>query len=247
MILKTKYLDIKTDSFSFKNPKQMRKRLENSFKTCFTDKPNVNYIQDNDSEGINLKYEPNLNYLSTPFPIDPDDLIFLNIGHTEGYKIMDDDYTCRGFHYEPNHSYSINEDPIMCKRGFHFCRELANCFMYYRPTASIDKASSVTYDLDIFKFFKVKSNGTTYKFFDKCCTNSISILDECTTEEILEAFKEHFNWRLFRPNKFKVKLRDELYEYYDNCFHKIIQNDQSEKLEKLNNQLTWTFYIPEED
>ena len=247
MILKTKYFDIETDMLSFKEPESIRERLERKFKNCFTDKPTTNLVYECNPFKISLKYEPTPSYFYAPFPIYQDDLIFQDVGYIEGYKIMDEDYTCRGFHYEHNHSYSIEEDPIPCEKGFHFCRELADCFNYYRPTAHSDMAHNITYDLDVFKFFNVKSNGITYKLGDKYCTNNITILEECSTKEILEAFKERFNELLFRPNEFKVKLRDELYEYYDNCFHKIIQSEQSEKLEKLDNQPTWTFYIPEED
>lgn len=211
MILKTKYLDIETDLFSFKEPESIRKRIENRFKNCFTDKPSTNLEYTIDSVKISFNYEPTKSYFSTPFPIDSEDLIFLNIGCADGYKIMYDDYTCREFHYEHNHSYSIEEDPIPCERGFHFCRELANCFNYYRPTVHSDMAHNITYDLDVFKFFNVKSNGTTYKLGDKCCTNNITILEECSTEEILKAFKEWINGEWLNPNNFKVKLREKFY------------------------------------
>jgi len=247
MILQTKYFDLETDMFSFKNPESIRQQLEEKYRHCFTDEPHNETITYNDQFKIHLKYKRINDFLSInpEFPIE--ELLFPEVGCIEGYKIMDDDYTCRGFHYEPYHTYSIEEDPVPCEKGFHFCRELANCFNYYRPTSHSDMAHNITYDLDVFKFFNVKSNGITYKLGDKYCTNNITILEECSTKEILEAFKERFNELLFRPNEFKVKLRDELYEYYDNCFHKIIQSEQSEKLEKLDNQPTWTFYIPEED
>lgn len=226
MILKTKYLDIETDLFTFKDPEQIRERLDNRFKNCFTDKPSTNLEYTIDSIKISFNYEPTKSYFSTPFPVDPEDLIFLNIGCMEGYKIMDDDYTCRGFHYEPNHSYSIDENIIPCRKGFHFCRELTDCFNYYRPTAHIDMAHNILYDLDVFKFFNVKSNGTTYQLGDKYCTSNIIILEECSTEEILEAFKKHFNELLFNPNKFKVKLRGGLYLFRNGIYHNIIPDGE---------------------
>lgn len=240
MILKTKYFDIETDLFSFKNPEQIRKRLENSFKNCFTDQPSTHLEYTINSIKISFNYEPTKDYFFTPFPVDPEDLIFSNIGCMEGYKIMDDDYTCRGFHYEPNHSYSIDENIIPCRKGFHFCRELTDCFNYYRPTAHSDMASNITYDLDVFKFFNVKSNGVTYKLGDKYCTNNITILEECSTEEILEAFKKRFNELLFNPNKFKVKLRGWLYSFHDGVYHKIIPDGE------LNKQPTWYTYLKED-
>ena len=244
MILKTKYFDLETDSFSFKEPESIRERLENSFKNCFTDNPSTTDIRCiNNSMKISFKYEPTIDYFNTPFPIYPDDLIFQDVGHIEGYKIMDDDYTCRKFHYEHNHSYSIDEDPIPCEKGFHFCRELTNCFYYYCPTAHSDMASNIIYDLDVFKFFNVESNGITYKLGDKYCTNNITILEECSIEEILEAFKKHFNELLFDPNKFKVKLRGELYSFHNGIYHKIIPDGIPDGV--LNKYSNWYIYLKE--
>lgn len=237
MILQTKYFDIETNTFLFKNPKAIREQLEETFKNCFTDKPSTNLAYECGPVDIILKYEPTKDFFSMPFPIDSNDIIFSNVGCIEGYKIMDDDYTCRKFHYEPNHSYTIEGDPFPCKRGFHFCKELADCFNYYQPTPYIDMSYNITYDLDVFKFFNVKSNGTTYQLRDKYCTNNITILNECSTEEILEAFKK---WDgKWSANYLWIKLRDEYYEYHDGIFHKVIPG------EKLDNQPTWYIYSEE--
>ena len=241
MILQTKYFDLGTDTFSFKEPESIRKRLDIKFKNYFTDKPtNTNLKYGDNVFQISLKYEPTKGFFSTPFPIVPEDLIFQDVGCAEGYKIMDDDYTCLGFHYEPNHYYSIDENIIPCRIGFHFCRKLVNCFDYYRPTVHSDMAHNITYDLDVFKFFNVKSNGTTYQLGNKYCTNNITILDECSTEEILKAFKEWITGEWLDLNNFKIKLRGEFYEYHDGIFNKVIPG------EKLNNQLTWHIYYEED-
>ena len=203
MILETKYFDIEADSFSFKEPESIRERLDRKFKNCFTDRPSTNLAYECGPYKISLKYEPTPSYFYAPFPIYPDDLIFQDVGHIEGYKIMNSDYTCHGFHYEPNHTYSIEEDPIPCERGFHFCRELADCFNYYLPWV-IDRE---TFNLDCRKYFKVKSNGTTYLLDDKYCTNNITILEECSTEEILEAFNKWLN----KTYNYRVKLREKFY------------------------------------
>lgn len=221
MILKTKYFDLETDLFIFKNPEQIKERLENSFENCFTDKPTTN-IEYNAPVKISLKYEPTKDYFNTPFPIYKNDLIFSDIGCVNGYKIMNSDYTCRRFYYEPYHTYSIEEDPIPCERGFHFCKELDDCFNYYIPWVINRK----TFNLDFHKYFKVKSNSTTYLLDDKYCTNSITILDECSTEEILEAFKKWITEEGLNRNNFKVKLRGEYYEYHDGIFNKVIPGEK---------------------
>ena len=239
MILQTKYFDIETDLFSFKNPESIRQRLEEKNYIYFTDKPYNETIIYNDQFRVHLKYKRINDFYSINFDFLNEELLFPDVGCIKGYKIMDEDYTCREFHYEPNHSYSIKEDPIPCERGFHFCRELADCFNYYCPAAHIDMAHNITYDLDVFKFFNVKSNGTTYKLGDKYCTNNITILEECSTEEILEASKKHFNELLFNPNKFKVKLRGGLYSFHDGIYYNIIPDGE------LDKQLTWYTYLKE--
>ena len=235
MILQTKYFDLETDLFSFKNPESIRQQLEEKYRHYFTDEPLTTTIIYNDQFKVHVKYNYINAFLSTSFEFPTEELLFPEVGCLEGYKITNSNYICRGFKYELNHTYSMKEDPIPCKNGFHFCKELADCFNYYPP----EKISFEIWDLDVYKFLKVKSNGTTYKLRDKYCTNNLTILDECTTEEILEAFSKEINYlRCFYS---RLKLRDEFYEYHDGIFHKVIPG------EKLYSQPTWAFYIPEED
>jgi hypothetical protein len=49
----------------------------------------------------------------------------------KGYKVFKPDWTCRGFQYEVGQTYKMDADPICCKRGFHFCEKLVDCFSYY--------------------------------------------------------------------------------------------------------------------
>lgn len=237
MILQTKYFDLETDLFSFKNPESIRQQLEEKYYRYFTDEPLTTTIIYNDQFKVHVKYNYINAFLSTSFEFPTEELLFPEVGCVEGYKITNSDYSCCDFKYELNHTYTIEEDPAPCRKGFHFCGKLANCFYYYTPERDLFSI----YDLDDFKFLKVKGNGITYKLGDKYCTNNITILEECSTEEILKAFKEWINGEWLDINNFKIKLRDELYEYHDGVFHKVIPG------EKLNNQPTWTFYIPEED
>ena len=65
----------------------------------------------------------------------------------EGYKGTDEDMRgYNGFQYELGVEVSLpeNVEPVVCKRGFHFCTELENVFYYY----SISK---------IHRFFKCKA------------------------------------------------------------------------------------------
>ena len=235
MILQTKYFDLETDMFLFKNPEAIRQQLEEEYYHYFTDEPYNETIIYNDQFKVHLKYKRTNVPLFINFEFSTEELLFPEVGCVEGYKITNSDYSCRGFKYELNHTYSIEEDPIPCKSGFHFCKKLDDCFNYYNP----EKSSFEIWNLDIYRFLKVKSNGTTYQLRDKYCTNNITILEECTTEEILEAFHKWIcNSIYFR---IKLHLRGEYYEYHDGIFNKVIPG------EKLYSQPTWAFYIPEEE
>ena len=234
MILQTKYFDLETTLFSFKNPESIRQQLEEKYRHYFTDEPYTTTIIYNDQFKVHVKYNYINAFLSTSFEFPTEDILFSDFGCVEGYKITNSNYICRGFKYELNHTYTIEEDPVPCKSGFHFCKELADCFNYYNP----EKSSFEIWNLDIYRFLKVRSNGTTYQLRDKYCTNSITIIEECTTEEILEAFHKWIcNSIYFR---IKLHLRDEFYEYHDGVFHKVIPG------EKLDNQSTWHIYCKED-
>ncbi len=90
-----------------------------------------------------------------------------------GYKVFNSDWTCRGFQYEVGKTYETEEEPICCRRGFHFCDKLVNCFNYYNFDSNNKVAIvEILGDVDI--------SG------DKSCTNKLHILKELTWYEVLE-------------------------------------------------------------
>lgn len=90
-----------------------------------------------------------------------------------GYKVFNSDWTCRGFQYEVGKTYETEEEPICCRRGFHFCNKLVNCFNYYNFDSNNKVAIvEILGDVDI--------SG------DKSCTNKLHILKELTWYEVLE-------------------------------------------------------------
>lgn len=62
----------------------------------------------------------------------------------KGYKGMNMDMTCRGMQYKVGKSYHI-DNPVLCERGFHFCKTLEETFQYYRCECS--------------RFFEVEASG----------------------------------------------------------------------------------------
>ena len=92
----------------------------------------------------------------------------------KGYKVFNEDWTCRDFKYEVGETYEMKESPQCCDRGFHFCTNLADCFYYYSFNTN-NKVAEVEAlgEID-------KDNDDT-----KHCTNKIKIVREISWEEVL--------------------------------------------------------------
>ena len=92
----------------------------------------------------------------------------------KGYKVFNEDWTCRDFTYEVGETYEMKESPQCCDRGFHFCTNLADCFNYYsfntnNKVAEVEALGGID-----------KDNDDT-----KHCTNKIKIVREIAWEEVL--------------------------------------------------------------
>ena len=56
----------------------------------------------------------------------------------KAYKGFDKNLQCRGFQYEVGKTYTMpeGEDVELCKKGFHACLNIIDCFKYYEPAKS---------------------------------------------------------------------------------------------------------------
>ena len=89
-----------------------------------------------------------------------------------GYKVFEPDWTCKGFQYEVGKTYEIEDKPILCKKGFHFCEKAIDCFSFYEFTPDN-------------KVAEVDALGEWVSDGRKSCTNKITILRELSWEEVL--------------------------------------------------------------
>lgn len=92
----------------------------------------------------------------------------------EGYKVFAPDWTCGGFQYEVGKIFEEDVTPSCCNRGFHFCRELKDCFNYYLfdPDNKVAKVIALG-EIDV-------SLSDS-----KCCTNKIQIVEEISWVDVL--------------------------------------------------------------
>ena len=93
----------------------------------------------------------------------------------KGYKVFNSDWTCRGFQYDVGQVYEMDEKPICCDRGFHFCKKVSDCFKYY----SFDPNNKVA---EVEALGDIDTNNDD----SKCSTNKIYIIREITWQEVLD-------------------------------------------------------------
>ena len=93
----------------------------------------------------------------------------------KGYKVFEPDWTCRGFQYAVGEIFEEDVTPSCCNRGFHFCKELKDCFNYY----SFDPNNKVA-EIEALGEIDAEADGS------KHCTNKIKIVREISWEEILK-------------------------------------------------------------
>ena len=87
-----------------------------------------------------------------------------------GYKAFNKDLMCRGFQYEVGQTYSMEESPVPCQRGFHFCKSISETYEYYSMS-------------DNTRICKIEALGEVATDDDvKYCTNKIKILEEITED-----------------------------------------------------------------
>ena len=93
----------------------------------------------------------------------------------KGYKVFYQDWTCKNFQYEVGQTYEMKEDPVCCSIGFHFCKDLKDCFNYY----SFNPENKVA---EVEALGQIDSSDED----SKCCTNKIKIIREMTWHEVLD-------------------------------------------------------------
>ena len=91
----------------------------------------------------------------------------------QGYKVFKPDWTCRGFQYEVGKTYTHEGIIGLCSSGFHFCKNLVNCFDYYDFNPNN-------------KVAKVVAEGSIVEGKDKCVTDKITIVEELNWHQVLD-------------------------------------------------------------
>ena len=91
----------------------------------------------------------------------------------KGYKAFNADLTCRGMQYEVGKIYEMEESPICCERGYHFCKNMKDVYNYY-------SMSDDTRICEVVALGEVVTDDDDVKY----CTNKIKIVREIKSKAI---------------------------------------------------------------
>ena len=132
----------------------------------------------------------------------------------KGFKGFDKNLCCRGFQYEVGKTYEMEETPIICERGFHFCESLIWVDSYYPLATKIcipftDDSSLMFFN---FRYCEVEAIGEIVSdegcLYSKRATNKIRIVRELPIEEALHLLEPLYDI------KFSEKERVEIYHHF---------------------------------
>ncbi|WP_215659906.1 pentapeptide repeat-containing protein [Secundilactobacillus kimchicus] len=97
----------------------------------------------------------------------------IGMNQIKGYKVFNQDWTCRGKQYEVGKMYHESGEIKACHHGMHFCPELVNCFNYYSFNP-LNKVAEV-----------VGWGQSSTVDEDKIAVSDLRIIRELTWEEVL--------------------------------------------------------------
>ncbi len=90
-----------------------------------------------------------------------------------GYKVTDKDMKCRDVQFTMNKKHSVKGDIVICSNGFHFCKELKDCFNYYTFTPEN-------------RVFLVEGQGDFDFNGDKVAVRDIKFVKELNWHDVLD-------------------------------------------------------------
>ena len=156
----------------------------------------------------------------------------------KGYKVFNSDWTCRGFQYKVGETYEIDEKPIICKQGFHFCQNLKDCFYYYPFHKDVKIA-------EVEALGKIDNNDYPWGVTSKHCTNKIKILREIPFENLKTEIRTKTYDFLYSYNDYTLEFPIEkiniLWDYIPiGLYAKIL--DKESIVVKLYNDETYMFH-----
>ena len=140
----------------------------------------------------NITQEDIMNTIKT---VEKDEYIWV-----KGFKGTDKDMRCQDdYQYELGKQFDLDEDvePMVCSKGFHFCKKLENVFRYYKigdgnrffeVEALVKKSDLDPKKKEYAKYANAAWNlyHTSSQYDDKYAAKSIRFIRELTVDEVFE-------------------------------------------------------------
>ena len=118
----------------------------------------------------------------------------------KGFKGTDKDMRCQDYQYELGKQFDLDEDvePVVCSKGFHFCKSLENVFRHYKigdghrffeVEALVRKSDLDPKKKDYAKYANVAWSPyhTSSHYDDKYAAKSIRFIRELSADEVFGA------------------------------------------------------------
>ena len=127
----------------------------------------------------------------------------------KGFKGTDKNMRCQDYQYELGKQFDLDEDiePVVCSKGFHFCKSLENVFQHYKigdghrffeVEALVRKSDLDPKKKNYAKYANVAWSPyhTSSHYDDKYAAKSIRFIRELAVDEVFEAVsnKEVREW-----------------------------------------------------
>lgn len=170
----------------------------------------------------------------------------------KGFKGTDKDMRCQDYQYELGKRFDLDEDvePVVCSKGFHFCKSLENVFRHYKiggghrffeVEALVRKSDLDPKKKDYAKYANVACRPyyPSSHYDDKYAAKSIRFIRELTVDEVFESVtdKEVLEWTDEQKKRametsirtVKDRIREEtlISAGYSPAFAKYIADDSS--------------------
>ena len=170
----------------------------------------------------------------------------------KGFKGTDKDMRCQDYQYELGKRFDLDEDvePVVCSKGFHFCKSLENVFRHYKiggghrffeVEALVRKSDLDPKKKDYAKYANVACRPyyPSSHYDDKYAAKSIRFIRELTVDEVFESVtdKEVLEWADEQKKRametsirtVKDRIREEtlISAGYSPAFAKYIADDSS--------------------
>ena len=118
----------------------------------------------------------------------------------KGFKGTDKNMRCQDYQYELGKQFDLDEDvePVVCSKGFHFCKSLENVFRHYKigdghrffeVEALVRKSDLDPKKKNYAKYANVAWSPyhTSSRYDDKYAAKSIRFIRELTVDEVFES------------------------------------------------------------